>query len=42
LIEFFFLWRASTGVENIWLGRVFHVWTAVFNLFVPSVQPTHL
>jgi AAA family ATP:ADP antiporter len=27
----------SSGAENIWLGRVFYVWTAVFNLFVPSV-----
>lgn len=37
LIVFFFLLRASSGAENIWLGRVFYVWTAVFNLFVPSV-----
>jgi ATP:ADP antiporter, AAA family len=37
LIMFFFLLRASSGAENIWLGRVFYVWTAVFNLFVPSV-----
>lgn len=37
LILFFFLLRGATGAENIWLGRVFYVWTAVFNLFVPSV-----
>src|SRR5262245_13330507 len=37
LIAFFFLLRWATGEENIWLGRVFYVWTAVFNLFVPSV-----
>jgi AAA family ATP:ADP antiporter len=37
LIGFFFLLRWATGEENIWLGRVFYVWTAVFNLFVPSV-----
>jgi AAA family ATP:ADP antiporter len=37
LILFFFLLRSATGEENIWLGRVFYVWTAVFNLFVPSV-----
>ena len=37
LIVFFVLLRAATGAENIWLGRVFYVWTAVFNLFVPSV-----
>jgi ATP:ADP antiporter, AAA family len=37
LIAFFFVLRWATGEENIWLGRVFYVWTAVFNLFVPSV-----
>ena len=37
LIVFFVLLRGATGAENIWLGRVFYVWTAVFNLFVPSV-----
>jgi AAA family ATP:ADP antiporter len=37
LIAFFFLLRGATGEENIWLGRVFYVWMAVFNLFVPSV-----
>ena len=37
LIAFFFLLHTFTGAENIWVGRVFYVWTAVFNLFVPSV-----
>lgn len=37
LIGFFFLLHGATGAENIWFGRVFYVWTAVFNLFVPSV-----
>src|SRR4029078_10001172 len=37
LIVFFFLLRNATGTDNIWLGRVFYVWTAVFNLLVPSV-----
>ena len=37
LIMFFFVLNGSSGAENIWLGRVFYVWTAVFNLFVPSV-----
>lgn len=37
LIAFFFLLHSFTGAENIWVGRVFYVWTAVFNLFVPSV-----
>jgi AAA family ATP:ADP antiporter len=37
LLVFFILLRSATGEENIWLGRVFYIWTAVFNLFVPSV-----
>ena len=37
LIAFFVLFRWASGEENIWLGRLFYVWTAVFNLFVPSV-----
>jgi ATP:ADP antiporter, AAA family len=37
LIVFFFVLRGATSEENIWLGRVFYVWMAVFNLFVPSV-----
>src|SRR5688572_3885544 len=37
LVGFFFLLQGSSGEENIWVGRVFYVWTAVFNLFVPSV-----
>jgi len=37
LIVFFLVLRAADGEANIWAGRVFYVWTAVFNLFVPSV-----
>ena len=37
LVVFFLLLQGSSGEENIWVGRVFFVWTAVFNLFVPSV-----
>jgi AAA family ATP:ADP antiporter len=37
LIVFFLVLRAVEGDANIWAGRVFYVWTAVFNLFVPSV-----
>ena len=37
LLAFFVLLRGATGEENIWLGRAFYVWMAVFNLFVPSV-----
>ncbi len=37
MIVFFLVLRAVEGDANIWAGRVFYVWTAVFNLFVPSV-----
>jgi AAA family ATP:ADP antiporter len=37
LIVFFLVLRAADGEANIWAGRVFYVWMAVFNLFVPSV-----
>src|SRR5439155_24017409 len=29
------LW--ATAEQNIWVGRVFFIWTSVFNLFVVSV-----
>jgi len=35
LVLFYLLWRA--GVNPTWTGRVFFVWTSVFNLFVVSV-----
>jgi ATP:ADP antiporter, AAA family len=37
LVLFFFLLQGTSGLGNIWVGRVFFIWTAVFNLFVPSV-----
>jgi len=37
LIVFLILFRMTTGSANIWVGRVFFIWTAVFNLFVVSV-----
>lgn len=37
LIAFLVLFRLTTGEANIWVGRVFFVWTSVFNLFVVSV-----
>jgi ATP:ADP antiporter, AAA family len=37
LLIFLVLFRATTGQANIWVGRVFFIWTAVFNLFVVSV-----
>ena len=35
LVAFFFVWKS--GVSELWTGRVFYVWTSVFNLFVISV-----
>jgi AAA family ATP:ADP antiporter len=37
LLAFLVLFRSTTGDANIWVGRVFFVWTSVFNLFVVSV-----
>ena len=37
LIGFYLLGRALEGQGEVWLGRVFFVWTSVFNLFVTSV-----
>jgi AAA family ATP:ADP antiporter len=37
LAIFLVLFRTTTGDANIWVGRVFFIWTAIFNLFVPSV-----
>ena len=37
LLVFTVLLRLATGEANIWVGRAFFIWTAVFNLFVVSV-----
>jgi len=37
LLVFLVLFKTTTGDTNIWVGRVFYVWTSVFNLFVVSV-----
>jgi AAA family ATP:ADP antiporter len=37
LLVFVVLFRISSGAANIWVGRVFFIWTSVFNLFVVSV-----
>src|SRR3990172_4238154 len=37
LLLFFLLLQTTSGSHNIWVGRVFYIWTAVFNLFVVSV-----
>jgi AAA family ATP:ADP antiporter len=37
LVIFFILLEMTSGTTNLWTGRVFYVWAAVFNLFVVSV-----
>ena len=37
LLIFFLLLQASTTAQSIWVGRVFFIWTSVFNLFVVSI-----
>jgi AAA family ATP:ADP antiporter len=37
LVAFFLLFRFVTGEHGIWAGRVFFVWTAVFNMFAVSM-----
>jgi len=37
LLVFYVLFQALDGLSEIWAGRVFFVWTSVFNLFVISV-----
>ncbi len=37
LVLFFVLFKTASRPEAIWLGRIFYIWTAVFNLFVVSV-----
>jgi len=37
LVIFFILLETTSGPTNLWTGRVFYVWAAVFNLFVVSV-----
>lgn len=37
LIVFFVLMKTAPATATVWVGRVFFVWVAVFNLFVVSV-----
>lgn len=37
LIAFFTLLTLYQGSANIWIGRIFYIWTSVFNLFVVSI-----
>ncbi len=36
LLLFCLLLRMSTPEQNVWVGRIFFIWTSVFNLFVVS------
>jgi len=36
-VLFFLLLRALPEGQGIWVGRVFYIWTAVFNLYITSV-----
>jgi ATP:ADP antiporter, AAA family len=37
LLLFALLLYSATETQNIWIGRVFFIWTSIFNLFVVSV-----
>jgi AAA family ATP:ADP antiporter len=37
LVAFFLVFRVADAAQAIWVGRLFFVWTSVFNLFVVSV-----
>ncbi|MGN6734195.1 MAG: NTP/NDP exchange transporter [Candidatus Binatia bacterium] len=37
LLIFIFFFNVATTEQHIWVGRVFFIWTSVFNLFVVSV-----
>lgn len=37
LLLFFLLLQITSAAQSIWVGRVFYIWSAVFNLFVVSV-----
>ena len=37
LLVFILLFHMATVAQHVWVGRVFFIWTSVFNLFVVSV-----
>ncbi|WP_337169926.1 MFS transporter [Gemmatimonas aurantiaca] len=37
LVVFYLIFRAVDASQAIWVGRVFFIWTSIFNLFVVSV-----
>ncbi len=37
LVAFFLVFRSVDATQAVWVGRVFFIWTSIFNLFVVSV-----
>ncbi len=37
LVAFYVVFRSVTPEQAVWVGRVFFIWTSIFNLFVVSV-----
>jgi AAA family ATP:ADP antiporter len=37
LVLFFLFFTMTSGARNVWAGRVFFVWSAVFNMFAVSI-----
>jgi AAA family ATP:ADP antiporter len=37
LVAFYLVFRSVDATQSIWVGRVFFIWTSIFNLFVVSV-----
>jgi len=37
LIAFYLIFRSVSAEQAIWVGRIFFIWTSIFNLFVVSV-----
>ena len=37
LVAFYVLFRTVDAAQAVWVGRVFFIWTSIFNLFVVSV-----
>jgi len=37
LVFFWLLFRSLPSAEGVWVGRIFFIWTSVFNLFVVSI-----
>jgi AAA family ATP:ADP antiporter len=37
LLIFILCFNVATGEQHIWVGRIFFIWTSIFNLFVVSV-----